>query len=32
MQAGAGIIADSDPEKENEESENKVKALLKAVE
>ncbi|WP_058486039.1 anthranilate synthase component I [Defluviitalea phaphyphila] len=32
MQAGAGIVADSDPKKENEESENKVKALLKVLE
>ena len=32
MQAVAGIVADSDPEKENKESENKVKALLMAVE
>ncbi|NLK96775.1 MAG: anthranilate synthase component I [Epulopiscium sp.] len=32
MQAGAGIVADSIPEKENEECENKVKALLMAVE
>jgi anthranilate synthase component 1 len=31
MQAGAGIVADSDPEKEYEESENKVKALLNAI-
>lgn len=31
MQAGAGIVVDSDPEKENEESENKVKALFKAI-
>ena len=32
IQAGAGIVADSDPEKEYEESVNKVKALVKAVE
>ncbi|HPT77071.1 MAG TPA: anthranilate synthase component I family protein [Defluviitaleaceae bacterium] len=32
MQAGAGVVADSDPEKEDEESENKIMALLKAVE
>ncbi len=31
MQAGAGIVADSDPEKEYEESENKVRALLNAI-
>lgn len=31
MQAGAGIVADSDPEKEYEESENKVKALINAI-
>ena len=31
MQAGAGIVADSSPEKEYEESENKVKALINAV-
>lgn len=32
MQAGAGIVADSDPEKEYEETMNKAKAMLKAVE
>ncbi len=32
IQAGAGIVADSDPEKEFRETENKVKALVKAVE
>ena len=32
VQAGAGIVADSVPEKEWEESVNKAKALLKAVE
>jgi anthranilate synthase component 1 len=32
LQAGAGIVADSDPAKEYEESLNKAKALLKAVE
>ena len=32
MQAGAGITAESEPEKEFEESENKVKALLRALE
>ncbi len=31
IQAGAGIVADSDPQKEYEESVNKVKALVKAV-
>jgi anthranilate synthase component 1 len=29
LQAGAGIVADSDPEKEYEETNNKLKALLK---
>jgi len=32
VQAGAGIVADSDPEMEFEESMNKAKALMKAVE
>lgn len=32
IQAGAGIVADSDPEKEFEETLNKAKALLKAIE
>jgi len=32
IQAGAGIVADSDPEKEYQESVNKVKALVKAIE
>jgi anthranilate synthase component 1 len=32
LQAGAGIVADSDPEKEFQESENKAKAVLRAVE
>jgi len=32
VQAGAGIVADSDPEKEYEECLNKAKALLKALE
>ncbi|MEE8044715.1 MAG: anthranilate synthase component I family protein, partial [Thermodesulfobacteriota bacterium] len=32
IQAGAGIVADSNPEKEYQESVNKVKALLKAIE
>lgn len=32
IQAGAGIVADSDPDKEYEETVNKVKALVKAVE
>jgi len=32
VQAGAGIVADSVPEKEFEESANKAQALLRAVE
>jgi anthranilate synthase component 1 len=32
IQAGAGIVADSDPEREYHETVNKVKALVKAVE
>lgn len=32
IQAGAGIVADSDPLKEWEESRNKAKAMLKAIE
>jgi anthranilate synthase component 1 len=32
IQAGAGIVADSDPEREYKETENKVKALIRAVE
>ncbi len=32
VQAGAGIVADSDPQKEYEETINKAQALLKAVE
>ncbi|MFQ5354183.1 MAG: anthranilate synthase component I family protein, partial [Thermodesulfobacteriota bacterium] len=32
VQAGAGIVADSDPEKEFEETENKARGLLKAIE
>jgi len=32
LQAGAGIVADSDPMKEFEETENKSRALLRAVE
>ena len=32
IQAGAGIVADSNPEKEYQESVNKVKALVKAIE
>ncbi|HEY4689876.1 MAG TPA: anthranilate synthase component I [Anaerolineae bacterium] len=32
VQAGGGVVADSDPEREYEESMNKAKALLKAVE
>lgn len=31
MQAGAGIVADSDPEAEFEESHNKVRALVKTI-
>ncbi len=31
MQAGAGIVADSDPIREYEESENKIKAVINAV-
>jgi anthranilate synthase component 1 len=32
IQAGAGIVADSDPKREYEETVNKVKALIRAVE
>ena len=32
LQAGAGIVADSDPEREFEETENKSRAILRAVE
>ncbi|MGQ9629140.1 MAG: anthranilate synthase component I [bacterium] len=32
LQAGAGIVADSDPEREFEETENKAKALIRALE
>jgi len=32
LQAGAGIVADSDPQSEFEETENKAEALLRAVE
>jgi len=32
LQAGAGIVADSDPEREFEETENKSRAVLRAVE
>jgi anthranilate synthase component 1 len=32
LQAGAGIVADSDPERELEEVENKVKGMVKALE
>lgn len=32
IQAGAGIVADSRPEKEYEETKNKARALLKAME
>jgi anthranilate synthase component 1 len=31
LQAGAGIVADSDPAREFEESMNKAQALLRAV-
>ncbi len=31
LQAGAGIVADSDPQREFEETENKAKAVLRAV-
>ena len=31
-QAGGGIVADSEPEKEFEESENKARAVLRAIE
>jgi anthranilate synthase component 1 len=32
VQAGAGIVADSDPAREYEETVNKAKAMMKAVE
>jgi len=32
LQAGAGIVADSDPEREFEETQNKARAVLRAVE
>jgi anthranilate synthase component 1 len=32
LQAGAGIVADSDPEREFEETENKARGVLRAVE
>jgi anthranilate synthase component 1 len=32
LQAGAGIVADSDPQREFEESQNKSRAVLRAVE
>jgi anthranilate synthase component 1 len=32
LQAGAGIVADSDPEKELEEVDNKVRGMIKALE
>jgi anthranilate synthase component 1 len=32
VQAGAGIVADSDPQKEFEETENKARGMIKAVE
>ena len=31
VQAGAGIVADSEPEKEYEETVNKAKAIFKAI-
>jgi len=31
VQAGAGIVADSDPEREYEETLNKARALLRAI-
>ena len=31
VQAGGGVVADSDPESEYQESNNKAKALLKAA-
>ncbi|MHB8130761.1 MAG: chorismate-binding protein, partial [Mobilitalea sp.] len=31
VQAGGGIVADSVPEKEYEESENKAKAVIEAI-
>ncbi|WP_293170473.1 chorismate-binding protein, partial [Oceanithermus sp.] len=32
VQAGAGVVADSDPEREYQECVNKAKALMRAVE
>jgi anthranilate synthase component 1 len=32
LQAGAGIVADSDPQRELEEVDNKVKGMVKALE
>jgi anthranilate synthase component 1 len=32
IQAGAGIVADSDPEKEYKETVNKAKGMFKAIE
>jgi anthranilate synthase component 1 len=32
LQAGAGLVADSDPQSEFDESRNKAQALLRAVE
>jgi anthranilate synthase component 1 len=32
VQAGAGVVADSDPTKEYEETVNKAKAMFKAIE
>ena len=31
IQAGAGIVADSDPQREYEETENKARALVEAL-
>jgi anthranilate synthase component 1 len=31
VQAGAGIVADSDPEREYQETVNKAKAMMKAI-
>jgi anthranilate synthase component 1 len=32
LQAGGGIVADSDPQREFKETENKARAILRAVE
>jgi len=32
IQAGAGIVADSDPQREYEETCNKARAMMKAIE